>query len=228
MKNKFKPKQKQQDNQKPAGLPTGFYKSIKAALGNSNGVFNLTVTKDEPLPLTEIAKFKNLKTLILRVMDIPELPVEIKELTLLENLDICDSSIETLPPEIGSLSNLRNLNCEGSLLGEIPPEIGRLKKLENISLRETPVEVLPAEFFSLTGLKYLDLNETNITKIPSDIGLLSNLEYLNVSTEQPLFLLDILAKLKKLKQFVIGTPDLPAADLEKIKKVLPAGCKIYR
>jgi Leucine-rich repeat (LRR) protein len=223
-----KPFNKNKQAPKKAGGPPGIYKSLGKALENSTGATNLTITGSEALPLSEIARLKNLKTLIIRLTNVAELPPEIKELTSLENLDISDSSIESLPPETGRLLNLRTLNCEGSLLGELPPEVGNLKKLEVVSFRETPLAELPKEFFSLTGLKYLDLYETNLPVIPAEIIHFTNLEYLNVGTIDalPENYPEILAHFKKLKQFVAGVEGLGKAELEKLKKILPQNCKI--
>jgi hypothetical protein len=84
-----------------------------------------------------------------------ELPVEIGQLTNLQQLYLANNQLTELPPEIGQLTNLRILNLDRNLLTELPAEIGQLANLQDLYLDYNQLISLPAEIGQLTNLKRL-------------------------------------------------------------------------
>ena len=141
-----------------------------------------------------------------------ELPVELRNLTELESLNLSFNTLTgPIPPELGDLANLRVLHLGYTFLtGPIPPELGNLAKLELLNLLSVdgfrgpiPPELgnlvnlrsltlgtgltgsVPPELVELANLRYLELNGNNLSgPIPPWLGELTNLESLSLVTNQ--------------------------------------------
>ncbi len=85
---------------------------------------------------------------------------------------------------------------------------------------------LQAEVRHLTQLRTLNLSYNQFTGVPAEVGQLKNLEYLDLSHNQLTGLPYELGNLSNLKQLVLTGNNYAKADLEVIKKSLPATTEI--
>jgi Leucine-rich repeat (LRR) protein len=100
--------------------------------------------------------------------------------------------------------NVRMLDLSGrGLTGSLKAEIRHLSQLEVLDLSGNDFTGLPAEVGQLSHLQQLDLSNNPLTGLPYELGNLQNLRTLNLS----------------------GT-NYSTADLEVIRKSLPASTKV--
>lgn len=85
---------------------------------------------------------------------------------------------------------------------------------------------LQAEVRHLTQLRTLNLSYNQFTGVPAEVGQLKNLEYLDLAHNQLTGLPYELGNLSKLKELILTGNNYSIADLEIIKKSLPATTKI--
>jgi len=116
-----------------------------------------------------------------------------------------DKDIEgkDLPKEICELTELNELRPYGLSLKTIPEEIGNLVNLKKLDLSGNKLTTIPASIGKLLNLKILDLSNNNLEKLPLEIKQL--------------------LKLQKLK---LKGNNFSKAELQKLKSLLPKGCKI--
>ena len=136
------------------------------------------------------------------------LPVEIGNLTQLEQLVLSDNSLDGgLLPELGDLAQLTELRLSGnsfsgelplelrslsrleqlelgsnSFSGKIPPELGDLVQLQDLWLADNSFSGnLPPELGNLTQLRRLSLGKNMLSgKLPPELGNLSQLQELRL------------------------------------------------
>lgn len=118
-------------------------------------------------------------------------------------MTIYDGDLDEFPLEVTQLDVKGMVFTGGYSFESLPPEIGNMTNLVQINLTDSKVSIIPEEIGNLTNLKRLNLSRTNITTLPESIKNLKNLKMLN---------------LKKTK--------ISASELEKIKSLLPKGCKV--
>ncbi|KAG2330524.1 hypothetical protein Bca4012_019892 [Brassica carinata] len=97
----------------------------------------------------------NVKELYLGGTVIQEIPSSIKNLVLLEKLDLENSSnLVNLPTSIGKLKHLETLNLSGcSNLERFPDLSKKMKCLKSLDLSRTAIKELPASISYLTALE---------------------------------------------------------------------------
>lgn len=82
--------------------------------------------------------------------NLTEIPIEIGQLSNLENLYLGENKLSAIPKEIGLLSNLKVLALEENNLASIPKELGKLSALEILDLRgNNPITSIPQEVLDL-------------------------------------------------------------------------------
>jgi Leucine-rich repeat (LRR) protein len=112
------------------------------------------------------------------------IPVEICNLTALENLDFyVNSLIGPIPEDIGNLYHLVRLYLNHNQLeGNIPESLWQLTSLQHLYLNSNNLTgSLPAEVGNLVDLEYLVLFANSFSdSIPESIGQLSKLRELNI------------------------------------------------
>jgi Leucine-rich repeat (LRR) protein len=142
-----------------------------------------------------------------------EIPSEIGELPLLENLQIefnkfigkipefspsmtklKNLSIQvndkltspTIPTSIGNLVGLESLNLNGNILsGVIPSTIGNLTKLKSLYLGNNLLTgEIPPSIGNLNLATSIDLSNNKLTSIPATIGNATSLQYLSLATNE--------------------------------------------
>ncbi|KGL58953.1 leucine-rich repeat domain-containing protein [Polaribacter sp. Hel1_85] len=117
-----------------------------------------------------------------------DLPSDLGDLVLLEELTLNNNKLTSLPISIGNLILIKELPLEGNKLTTLPSTVGNLTSLEelylgNASGHGNELTSLPAEIGNLSNLKILYVQYNRLTSLPIEIGDLSNLEYLDVSNQ---------------------------------------------
>jgi len=75
-----------------------------------------------------------ISSLDLSNLNLKDLPLEISNLTQLEELRLSNNNLQTLPPEIGNLGGLQELYLGHNRLQHLPPEINNLTELRKLYL----------------------------------------------------------------------------------------------
>jgi len=140
---------------------------------------HLSVSPDTPLYKEPhfIARFNGIKYLIVR--DFKELPTEIEQLSLLEELSVDSFYMETWTLDLAKLQNLKLFHLESHALRKLPEMLKDLPHLEMISLTgqqlvPTRLEI-PEWLGELKMLKKLVFTYHPATELPDNV-LPSNLE----------------------------------------------------
>ncbi|MBS0287873.1 MAG: leucine-rich repeat domain-containing protein [Proteobacteria bacterium] len=117
-------------------------------------------------------KLNILKSITLNGKDnfLSKLPIEIKFLQQLENLDLNHCALKMIPKEIGQLKSLHNLNMDYNQLNAIPIEICQLSDLEELHLRHNHLKELPIALARLARLRRIDVAENDIAELPADFS----------------------------------------------------------
>ena len=74
-----------------------------------------------------------------------EIPVEMTELTQLNQLILSYNQITSIPPSIGNLTELKVLNLAKNKITALPDELGKLKNLKTLNLKGNPVSEADVE-----------------------------------------------------------------------------------
>ena len=77
----------------------------------------------------------------------------------LMDLILCENQLTELPKEIGQLQVLQNLSVNNNQLTELPEEIGQLQMLKTLSVNQNWLTKLPGAISKLQKLYYLDISE---------------------------------------------------------------------
>jgi hypothetical protein len=109
------------------------------------------------------------------------LPPEIKKFTLLKSMHIFRTSLQYLPLEIGELTKIEDIDFPKNEIIGISNSMKPLKKLKLLDLHENNFKIIPRIIFSFTCLTKLNLSKNNIIKISRKIYKLVELKRLNFS-----------------------------------------------
>jgi internalin A len=132
----------------------------------------------------EEAEASGTKVLNLSNMNLAELPPEIGNLSVLEDLSLYGNSLSSLPPEIGNLLSLKELYLDVNQLQSLPPEIGRLRNLTRLFIAHNKLTSLPPEIGNLQNLDTLWLSGNLLQSLPSEISHLSRLHAMILADNQ--------------------------------------------
>lgn len=121
------------------------------------------------------------------------------------------------------LNNWYDKDIEGK---ELPKEICELTELNELRPYGLSLTAIPVEIGNLVNLKKLDLSGNNLTSLPSSIGKLTNLKVLNLANNNLSKLPVEIKSLSNLKKLNIKGNKFSKSDLQKLKNILPKGCKI--
>jgi Leucine-rich repeat (LRR) protein len=128
----------------------------------------------------EIWNLTNLNELYLTRNSLTVLPIEIWKLTNLTYLSLYTNSLTVLPTEIWNLTNLTVLDLYDNSLTTLPSNISKLTNLQELWLWSNLFTILPPEIWNLTNLTVLDLRDNLLTTLPQDISKLINLQGLSL------------------------------------------------
>lgn len=107
------------------------------------------------------------------------LPLEIFQLTNLENLNLQNNLFQSVPPEINKLTQLQGLYLNKNRLKTLPKEIGGLSHLISFNATSNELQSLPLEFRRLSRLRDLHLflnpfEELNPEILNTDVAVILN------------------------------------------------------
>ena len=114
-----------------------------------------------------------------------DLPSDLGDLVLLEELTLNNNKLTSLPASIGNLNLIKILPLQNNKLISLPSTIGGLSSLEELRLSAynssgNELTSLPSEIGNLSNLKLLYVGDNSLTGLPDEIGNLSNLEDLYI------------------------------------------------
>lgn len=161
------------------------------ALANLTKIDTLSLYFPQMTHFSEVACFKNLKSLSLQTRNFGEFDLigrlpKLKTLYLLNaalfhfkipdylntlNLYYCSFSDYNV---LSTLTNIQGLSLFGTKISDIKP-LANLRNLHSLDLRKTNVRDL-SPLKNLTNLKYLDISDTQI----SDVSVLAHISELNI------------------------------------------------
>jgi len=93
------------------------------------------IASGEVNPYEHKIQFTSIQGHMLMLSNEDEFPVEITELTQLNQLFIQNGKVSSIPKEIASLENLKKLNLQNNQLTSLPVEIGELKNLKTLIIK---------------------------------------------------------------------------------------------
>jgi hypothetical protein len=136
----------------------------------------------EPFRLPEaLCSCPALHTLILKDLNLMEIPQEIFSMRRLKILDISRNSVSFIPPGIGRLRQLVYFNAAENDLESLPEQLGRLRKLQILNLSGNRIPVLGFSLEELGELKRLNLSGNCLESPPRGLRSLNQLERLLLS-----------------------------------------------
>jgi len=115
------------------------------------------------------------------------------------------------------------LNLSGKGLTAVSMSVFSDTKIEELNLSNNALTgALPSQVGALRNLKVLNLSNNNFTGVPAEIGQLSKLEVLDLSNNKLTGLPNELGNLSNLKLLDVSGNSYSKADLDGIRKNLPA------
>ncbi|SDR67291.1 Por secretion system C-terminal sorting domain-containing protein [Polaribacter sp. KT25b] len=113
-----------------------------------------------------------------------DLPEDMSDLVLLEELTLYNNQLTKLPVNIGNLNKLTSLKIYSNRLSSLPNSIGSLSSLVELHVEANELTSLPTTIGGLTSLEklYISSSSSNnkLTSLPDEIGDLSNLKELYI------------------------------------------------
>ncbi|KAJ5075310.1 leucine-rich repeat protein soc-2 [Anaeramoeba ignava] len=141
--------------------------------------------------------------LLLCDLQLTTIPTQIKNLTMLQILNITNNQLTFLPSEIGFLTNLEELYCGHNLFKDLPSEIGKLISISGLYLHDNQLESLNPSIGKLTNLDSLYLYRNRLKLLPKEIGSLVNLTNLSVGENQLVSLPPQIVALSRLRKLYL-------------------------
>ncbi len=217
--------------QETGGSGTFFY--LVGALQNEDGSYrgtNAVLIGDRIAPQT--TEFKNGQVIVNYAERAPGEPMTArpsmgKSLYLKYSAATNDFGevVQNFEGEIGA--NAPALDLSGQGLTKVSGDVFKRTELIHLDLSHNNLTgALQAEVRHLQELQFLDLSNNKFTGVPAEVGQLKNLEILNLSNNQLTGLPYELGNLSKLRVLDISGNAYSTADLEVIKKSLPASTQI--
>lgn len=140
----------------------------------SNSVSNKIVYYE--ISESSLKNAESVTTLILRNLDLTELPAELSKFTNLQELDLSGNNLKDVSSAISSLTNLKDLNLNANELTSIPSSICGLKNLKVLNLSANKIS--GGSVSCLNSLEHLYLNNNQLTALPSGLTELTSLKTL--------------------------------------------------
>ncbi|XP_069132097.1 malignant fibrous histiocytoma-amplified sequence 1 homolog isoform X2 [Argopecten irradians] len=179
------------------------WKSLQKLDISKNGIRCARPNDFSGLPM-EMKELTNLEDLNISECNLPYIPPVIWRLTSLKVLDISRNKINMLPSEIGNLGNLISLNLKHTNLATLPPEIAYCQDLEEILMWGNEIETLPETLPEMPKLHTLAFDYRHFCKLVDQTYMENYL-----STGQ--------IKSKHIPMVVFELPAMRCLDLENTK-----------
>jgi len=103
------------------------------------------------------SKIRQLDTLLLRLIEESQLPIEITKLGSLKVLDISASGVTTLPEAVENMKQLQDLNIEGTKITSLPSGLNQLKNLKKLNVSDCNIAF--NSFTNIDSLEQLKLDK---------------------------------------------------------------------
>ncbi|MFX1417466.1 MAG: leucine-rich repeat domain-containing protein, partial [Promethearchaeota archaeon] len=122
----------------------------------------------------EICNLKSLRLLYLEAPsffyrgDLKNLPYDIGNLYLLQELDLSSCDLDYLPDSFGNLKSLKVLDLYDNNLTSLPNTFGNLKMLEILNLENNELKFLPNSLGELSNLKQINVSNNPLRKKASE------------------------------------------------------------
>ena len=190
-------------NQKRQLSPDSYDPNIQNDPSGPSGPNDINNPLNIELPLNQLHKLTELKTLIMDSNQLKHLPFNINEMKTLEvlslsvnslthfsintppahlkKLNLSQNEIFSLPEKMNLFSTLQELNLSYNHLETISDGIGQLTALISLSLSCNVLKSVSSEIGSLASLKTLSLENNLLTELPDSFGQLTMLERLTLS-----------------------------------------------
>ncbi|XP_060068243.1 malignant fibrous histiocytoma-amplified sequence 1 homolog [Ylistrum balloti] len=179
------------------------WKNLQKLDISKNGIRCARPNDFSGLPM-EMKDLTHLEDLNISECNLPYIPPVIWRLTSLKVLDISRNKINMLPSEIGNLGNLISLNLKHTNLATLPPEIAYCQDLEEILMWGNEIETLPETLPEMPKLHTLAFDYRHFCKLVDQTYMENYL-----STGQ--------IKSKHIPMVVFELPALRSLDLENTK-----------
>lgn len=172
----------------------------------SNGRLQLQYMALEEVPLA-VRYLIGVTDLDLSYNSLGELPSWIAELVFLNRLKLSDNCLHSLPSELTRLRDLRSLHLSDNGLESVPTAVLELEELTVLNLGDNEIREVPAAFGDLPRLRELWLHGNPLSSLPTTFGQLP-LTFLHLGdvpwSEPP----DCLWELETLETLWIASPTL--------------------
>ena len=151
---------------------------------------------------------KHVTKLFLQDLNLHQLPDEMREFSLLQEVDLSGNRLTQLPSWIGNFRQLRKLVLSGNRLHELPAEFGQLVNLVELDLGNNELKTLTDEIGKLTHLKKLNLQVNHLTTLPKELWTIKGLVELHLSRNPLTCLSDGIGRLTSLTSLSLREADL--------------------
>lgn len=218
----------------------GKFKNLQALQLSSNG---LTQFPDDFSKLNSLLFFASINN------DFTRFPKDMYMLHNLCYLELFGCKIDSIPNEISALEklkilhvgnisdtlritnklklcdNLQELAFESVVLDSCPKQLFRIPSLKFLSLSNTQIHAMPQNLDKLGNLEVLILDFNNISELPRSIYKCKKLIHLSLKNNKLTRIPDTICHLQNLTQLDLRGNNIPKADIEEVKALLP-GCKV--
>lgn len=166
----------------------------------------------------EICSQPQLTKLSLISCQITSIPNEIKNLKLLEVLDLSKSDVKLISENLYDLP-LKVLNLSSTRVMYLSSKVSQLHSLEDLNLSETPLTELPKEIYDVKTLKRLNLSGLAVDFKAKNLNNLSCLNSLNLSKTQ-------ISKLHSLSLKDLKLLDVSRTTISSLPAKIPSDCTL--
>jgi Leucine-rich repeat (LRR) protein len=140
-------------------------------------------------------------------------------------LDLSRQKLQAFPMEIFQLSQLQELRLNKCRLSELPDEFFLLPDLQILQCQHNELDTIPSSIFQLSSLKVLDFADNLIESVPDEITQLSALETLALWDNPITYYAEGLSEMQQLKVLDVLNNAMSRETQERLKTSLP-NCKI--
>ena len=150
---------------------------------------------------------RSLRILKLNSNLLTEIPLNMVQLSGLEQLDLSNNRITNGFSVLEKLYNLRLLSLVNNGISRLPLAVCFITRLAGLDLCDNPLGVLPEEIKNLTHLQTLIIDNVRISIFPASLAALKNLRQLSIKNNPGLSVAYTdLAQFEKLTYFVADPP----------------------
>jgi len=150
-----------------------------------------------------------------------DFPAGSEKLQYMVKLNMFNNKLTSINDRIGTLNKLITLDLSSNKITSVSAEIGKLTYLIDLNLQKNLITTLPTEFGNLKNVKTLNLRMNQLTSVPRSVSMLTSLVTLDLALNKLTSLPLEIANLKNLKTLILVGNEIPPAQQQIIKKMLP-------